>query len=159
MVPLNSATPRPPKPKGLKAQPWTIPTVSIVVPCWGLPYRILPIKLVKPKKGTTIETIGSNSEPNALDPKQEVTLKSTGFCGSFRKQGTLVSHLKYSSSILRILMLRTPKKGTPNFPPMLRFRDLQTTSTFLVWGVSEFHPNYCNVGTCLRHLGPLLGFL
>ena len=115
MVPLNSATPRPTKAE--RPQPWTIPTVSIVVPCWGLPYRILPIKSVKPKKGTTIETIGSNSEPNALDPKQEVTLKSTGFCGSFRKQGTLVSHLKYSSSILRILMLRTPKKVPLIFRP------------------------------------------
>ena len=35
-----------------------IPIVSIVVPFWGLPYRILHIKLVKPKKGTTMETIG-----------------------------------------------------------------------------------------------------
>ena len=31
--------------------------VSIVVPLGGLPYRILHIKLVKPTKGTTMETI------------------------------------------------------------------------------------------------------
>ena len=31
---------------------------DVVVPSWGLPYRILHIKLVKPKKGTTMETIG-----------------------------------------------------------------------------------------------------
>ena len=35
-----------------------IPIVSIVVPFWGLPYRILIIYLVKPKKGTTMETMG-----------------------------------------------------------------------------------------------------
>ena len=29
-----------------------LPIVSIVVPFWGLPYRILIIYLVKPKKGT-----------------------------------------------------------------------------------------------------------
>ena len=38
--------------------PLTLPIVSIVVPFWGLPYRILHKKLVKPKKGTTMETIG-----------------------------------------------------------------------------------------------------
>ena len=32
--------------------------VSIVVPFLGLPFRILNIELVKPKKGTTMETIG-----------------------------------------------------------------------------------------------------
>ena len=36
----------------------SLPIVSIVVPFWGLPYRILHKKLVKPKKGTTMETIG-----------------------------------------------------------------------------------------------------
>ena len=36
-----------------------VPVVSIVVPFLGLPYRILIIYLVKPKKGTTMETIGS----------------------------------------------------------------------------------------------------
>ena len=35
-----------------------LPVVSIVVPFLGLPYRILIIYLVKPKKGTTMETIG-----------------------------------------------------------------------------------------------------
>ena len=33
--------------------------VSIVVLLLGLPFRILHIKWVKPKKGTTMETIGS----------------------------------------------------------------------------------------------------
>ena len=37
-----------------------IPIVSIVVPFWGVPYRILNIYLVKPKKGTTMETIGKD---------------------------------------------------------------------------------------------------
>ena len=36
-----------------------VPVVSIVVPFWGVPYRILIIYLVKPKKGTTMETIGT----------------------------------------------------------------------------------------------------
>ena len=36
-----------------------IPIVSIVVPFWGLPFRILNIELVKPKKGTTMETTGN----------------------------------------------------------------------------------------------------
>ena len=35
-----------------------LPIVSIVVPFWGLPFRILNVELVKPKKGTTMETIG-----------------------------------------------------------------------------------------------------
>ena len=35
-----------------------VPVVSIVVPFWGLPFRIHNIDLVKPKKGTTMETIG-----------------------------------------------------------------------------------------------------
>ena len=35
-----------------------LPIVSIVVPFWGLPFRILNIELVKPKKGTAMETIG-----------------------------------------------------------------------------------------------------
>ena len=35
-----------------------LPIVSIVVPVWGLPYRILIIYLVKPEKGTTMETLG-----------------------------------------------------------------------------------------------------
>ena len=35
-----------------------IPEVSIVVPFWGYLFRILNIELVKPKKGTTMETIG-----------------------------------------------------------------------------------------------------
>ena len=36
-----------------------LPIVSIVVPFWGYHFRILNIELVKPKKGTTMETIGS----------------------------------------------------------------------------------------------------
>ena len=42
------------------------PIVSIVVPCLGVPFGILNIKLVKPKKGTTMETLGLNRrrEPN-----------------------------------------------------------------------------------------------
>ena len=36
-----------------------LPIVSIVVPFGGLPYRILIIYLVKPKKGTAMETIGT----------------------------------------------------------------------------------------------------
>ena len=36
------------------------PIVSIVVPFGGLPFRFLNIiKLVRPKKGTTMETIGT----------------------------------------------------------------------------------------------------
>ena len=35
-----------------------LPVASIVVPFWGLLIRILNIELVKPKKGTTMETIG-----------------------------------------------------------------------------------------------------
>ena len=35
-----------------------LPIVAIVVPFWGLPFKILNIELVKPKKGTTMETIG-----------------------------------------------------------------------------------------------------
>ena len=35
-----------------------IPIVSIVFPFGGLPFRKLNIDLVKPKKGTTMETIG-----------------------------------------------------------------------------------------------------
>ena len=31
---------------------------SILVPFWGLPFGILDIELVKPKTGTTMETIG-----------------------------------------------------------------------------------------------------
>ena len=38
-----------------------LPRVSIVVPFWGLPYRILITYLVKPQKGTTMETIGITS--------------------------------------------------------------------------------------------------
>ena len=38
---------------------WTLPIVSIVVPFSGLPFRILNIKWVKPKKGTPMETIGT----------------------------------------------------------------------------------------------------
>ena len=37
---------------------WGLPIVSIVVPFWGYLIRILIIYLVKPKKGTTMETIG-----------------------------------------------------------------------------------------------------
>ena len=35
--------------------------VSILVPFWGLPYRILAIsvRLVKPKKGSKMETVGT----------------------------------------------------------------------------------------------------
>ena len=32
-----------------------LPIVSIVVPFWGLPFRILNTKMVKPKKGTAME--------------------------------------------------------------------------------------------------------
>ena len=39
---------------------WGLPIVSIVVPFWGYLFRILNIKLVKPKKGTTMETIGKD---------------------------------------------------------------------------------------------------
>ena len=35
-----------------------VPIVSIVVPCFWLPLRIRKVKLVKPKTGTTMETIG-----------------------------------------------------------------------------------------------------
>ena len=42
-----------------------IPIVSIVVPFWGLPCGILNIELVKPKKGTTMETTGTtDAVPN-----------------------------------------------------------------------------------------------
>ena len=44
-------------PKG-ETETRTEPIVSIVVPFLGLPVRILSIELVKPKKGTTMETIG-----------------------------------------------------------------------------------------------------
>ena len=37
-----------------------LPIVSIVVPFFGLPFRILNIDLGEPKKGTTIETKGSS---------------------------------------------------------------------------------------------------
>ena len=40
-----------------------LPVVSIVVPFLGLPFRILNIELVKPKKGTTMETMGKKSKP------------------------------------------------------------------------------------------------
>ena len=40
-----------------------LPIVSIVVPFWGLPFRILYIELVKPKKGTTMETLGRGPGP------------------------------------------------------------------------------------------------
>ena len=40
----------------------TIPIVSIVVPFLGLPFRILNAKSVKPKKGTTMETIGNHGK-------------------------------------------------------------------------------------------------
>ena len=43
---------------GLGRRGWGMPIGSIVVPFWGLPFRILNIELVKPKKGTTMETIG-----------------------------------------------------------------------------------------------------
>ena len=33
---------------------------------WGLPFRILNIELVKPKKGTTMETIGNIQQVNLL---------------------------------------------------------------------------------------------
>ena len=36
--------------------------VSIVVPFGGLPFRILNIDLVKPKKGATMESIGGREE-------------------------------------------------------------------------------------------------
>ena len=36
----------------------SLPAVSIVVPFGGLSYTILHIKMVKPKKGNTMETIG-----------------------------------------------------------------------------------------------------
>ena len=41
-----------------KNKPKTLPTVSIVDPCWCYLFRILIIELVKPKTGTTMETIG-----------------------------------------------------------------------------------------------------
>ena len=45
--------------KGTSCQKdFIMPIVSIVVPFWGYPFRILNTKLVKPKKGTTVETIG-----------------------------------------------------------------------------------------------------
>ena len=37
-----------------------IPIVSIPVDFLGLPFRILYIELVKPKRGTTMETIGKD---------------------------------------------------------------------------------------------------
>ena len=43
-----------------------IPIVSIVVPFLGLPYRILLIYLVKPKQGTTMETIGRGLNTNPI---------------------------------------------------------------------------------------------
>ena len=43
----------------------TLPIVSIVVPFWGYLFRILNIILVKPKKGTTMETIG---KPDCENP-------------------------------------------------------------------------------------------
>ena len=42
---------------------YNLPIVSIVVPFWGYLFRILNIKLVKPKKGTTMETTGSDQGP------------------------------------------------------------------------------------------------
>ena len=43
-----------------------VPVVSIVVPFWGLSFRILNIELVKPKKGTTMETIGTVIPKNSV---------------------------------------------------------------------------------------------
>ena len=44
----------------LSYQTTRVPIVSIVVPFLGLPFRILNIKLAKPKQGTTMEAIGNS---------------------------------------------------------------------------------------------------
>ena len=44
--------------KNPSSQSWLLPIVSIVVPFWGLPFRILHIELVKPEKEATMETTG-----------------------------------------------------------------------------------------------------
>ena len=54
---------------------WGLPIVSIVVPFLvnqDLYYRILTIKLVTPKKGTTMETLGMGKRPQ--NPKAPCTL-------------------------------------------------------------------------------------
>ena len=43
-----------------------IPIVSIAVPFWGYLLGILNIELVKPKKGTTMETIGKTLSPKIV---------------------------------------------------------------------------------------------
>ena len=43
-----------------------LPIVSIAVPFLGLPFGILNIELVKPKKGTTMETIVEGSEVSSF---------------------------------------------------------------------------------------------
>ena len=48
---------------------WGLPVVSNVFPFWGVPYRILIIYSVKPKKGTTMETIGRVQIQGALNPE------------------------------------------------------------------------------------------
>ena len=45
--------------------------VSIVVPFWGLPFRILNMELVKSKKGATMETVGSASKRSKLGFRNE----------------------------------------------------------------------------------------
>ena len=41
---------------------WSLPVVSIVCSFLGLPFRVPNIELVKPKKGTTMETIGISGD-------------------------------------------------------------------------------------------------
>ena len=57
----------------------SITIVSIVVPFWGYLIKILNVYLVKPKKGTTMETIGSVGAENE---KPETILDPTRLGGS-----------------------------------------------------------------------------
>ena len=59
-----------------------LPIVSIVVPFWGYLFRILNIEWVKPKKGTTMETIG-RIEGAGLGPEGKVSK----IWGLYRAQG------------------------------------------------------------------------
>ena len=57
-----------------------VPIVSIVVPFWGYLFRIPSIELVKPKKGTTMETIGNSlpllSSSSVAPPAREPAVRT-----------------------------------------------------------------------------------